>query len=65
MLLLIVDTMSLHIMISVDKKSESFVGLVGYSKAIPEPETSDPTGALVFMIFGMTGYWKHPLAYVL
>ena len=32
---------------------------------IPEPEDTEATEALVFMVVGTTGHWKHPIAYVL
>ena len=60
-----VDAMALHKMTIYDKAKNSFVGMVDYGTAIPESETNEATEALVFMIIGLTGNWKHPVAYVL
>ena len=46
-------------------KIKSYVGTVDYGTAIPENEDELATEALVFMVVGMTGHWKHPIAYVL
>ena len=62
---LIVDAMALHKMTVWDDASKCYVGLVDYGTAMPEPETTEATEALVFMVVGLTGHWKHPIAYVL
>ena len=62
---LVVDVMSLSKMTVYDWATKSFVGLVDYGSAIPEPEDTESTEALVFMVVGTTGHWKHPIAYVL
>ena len=62
---LLVDAMALHKMTIYDKAKNSFVGMVDYGTAIPESETNEATEASVFMIIGLTGNWKHPVAYVL
>ena len=62
---LVVDAMSLSKMTVYDQTTKSFVGLVDYGSAIPEPEDTEATEALVFMVIGTTGHWKHPIAYVL
>ena len=62
---LVVDAMSLSKMTVYDWATKSFVGLVDYDSAIPEPEDTEATEALVFMAVGTTGHWKHPIAYVL
>ena len=62
---LVVDAMSLHKMTIYDQSRKSFVSLVDYGAAIPEAATTEATEALVFMIVGLTGKWKHPVAYVL
>ena len=62
---LVVDAMSLSKMTVYDRRLKSFVGLIDYGGAIPEPESTEATEALVFMIVGTTGNWKHPIAYVL
>ena len=41
------------------------VGTVDYGTAAPEATDEPATEALVFMVVGMTGHWKHPIAYVL
>ena len=48
-----------------DDASKCYVGLVDYGTAMPEPETTEATEALVFMVVGLTGHCKHPIAYVL
>ena len=62
---LIVDAMSLHKSSLYDASQDSFAGLVDYGTAIPEPETKDATEALVFINVGLTGHWRHPIAYFL
>ena len=62
---LVVDAMTLSKMTVYDRTSKSFVGLVDYGTAIPEPEATEVTEALVFMVVGTIGHWKHPTAYVL
>ena len=62
---LLVDAMALHKMTIYDKAKNSFVGMVDYGTAITESETNEAAEALVFMIIGLTGIWKHPVAYVL
>ena len=48
-----------------DDASKCYVCLVDYGIAVPEPETTEATEALVFMVVGLTGHWKHPITYVL
>ena len=62
---LIVDAMALHKGTMWDQKSRKYVGTVDYGAAIPEVPDSLATEALVFMISGMTGHFKHPIGYVL
>ena len=62
---LIVDAMVLHKMTVWDDASKCYIGLVDYGTAMPEPETIEATEALVFMVVGLTGHWKHAIAYVL
>ena len=64
-IVLIVDAMSIHKMTIYDQSRKSFVGLVDYGTAIPEANATEATEALVFMIVGLTGNWKHPIGYVL
>ena len=62
---LIVDAMALYKGTIWDPKSKSYVGLVDYGTAKPEPEENMASEALVIMISGITGHWKHPVAYFL
>ena len=62
---LMVDAMTLHKGTVWDPKSRCYIGTVDYGTAIPENEDELATKALVFMVVGMTGHWKHPIAYVL
>ena len=62
---LIVDAMALHKGSTWDPKSKSYAGLVDYGTAKPEVEENLATEALVFMVAGVTGHWKHPVAYFL
>ena len=40
-------------------------GLLDYGTALPEPETTEATEAVVFMVVDLTKHWKHSIAYVL
>ena len=62
---LVVDAMSIHKMTIYHKYSKSFAGLVDYGNTVPEADATEATEALVFMIVGLTGNWKHPVGYVL
>ena len=62
---LIIDVMSLCKSSLYDASHDSFAGLVDYGTAIPKPETTYATEALVFIIVGLTGHWRHPIAYFL
>ena len=62
---LIVDAMAIHKDTKWDPKTKWFVGTVDYGMAMPEVMESLATEALVFMIAGLTGHFKHPVAYVL
>ena len=42
-----------------------YVGRVYYGTALPEVGDNLATEALVFMIGGATGHWKHPIGYFL
>ena len=61
----IVDAMSLCKSSLYDASQDSFAGLVDYGTAIPESELADGTEALVFIIVGLIGSWRHPIAYFL
>ena len=62
---LIVDAMALHKGTIWDPKSKQFVGTVGYGTALPEVMKNLATEALVSVIAGLTGHFKHPIAYIL
>ena len=63
--ILVVDGMKLHSEAVWDPKVQMFVGNIDYRTAIPELVDGEATEALVFMVVGMTGNWKHPIAYVI
>ena len=48
-----------------DDASKSYADLDDYGTAMPEPETTEATEALVFMVVGLTGHWRYHIAYVL
>ena len=48
-----------------DPKQKCYVGHVDYGTGTPEADDDLATEALVFMISGVTGHWKHPMAYFL
>ena len=60
---LIVDAMDLHKGTWWDQKKRCYVGRVDYGTALPEAGDNLATEALVFMIGGITGHWKHPTGY--
>ena len=62
---LIVDAMELHKGTWWNQKKRCCVGRVDYGTALPEAGDSLATEALVFMIGGVTGHWKHPIGYFL
>ena len=62
---LVVDAMSLHKGTMWDPISKQCVGNVDYGTAVPEVSTDLATDALVFMIVGFSGHFKHPIGYVL
>ena len=62
---LIVDAMSLRKGTVWDLVSKKYVGTVDYGTALPESPDNLATEALVFMIVGVSGHFKHPIAYVL
>ena len=62
---LVVDGMKLCSEAVWGPKAWKFVGNIDYGTAIPELVDGEATEALVFMVVGMTGNWKHPIVYVL
>ena len=62
---LVVDAMSLHKGTIWDPISKQYVGNVDYGAAVPEVPTDLATDALVFMIVGLSGNFKHPIGYML
>ena len=62
---LVLDAMALHKGTIWDPKSKQYVGTVDYGTAMPEVPDDLATEALVFMIVGVNGHFKHPIAYAL
>ena len=62
---LVLDGMAIHKGTWWDPKQKCYVGRVDYGTGIPEADDDLATEALVFMISGVTGHWKHPIAYFL
>ena len=62
---LVVDAMSLHKGTMWGPLSKWYVGNVDYGTAVPEVSTDLATDALVFVIVGLSGHFKHPIGYVL
>ena len=62
---LMLDAMAIHKGTWWDPKQKCYVGHVDYGTGIPEADDDLATEALVFMISGVTGHWKHPIAYFL
>ena len=62
---LVVDAMSLHKGSMWDPVLKRYVGNVDYGTAVPEVSTDLASNALVFMIVGLSGHFKHPISYVL
>ena len=58
---LIVDAMDLHKGTCWDQKKRCYIGRVDYCSALPESINNLATEALVFMIGGVSGHWKHPI----
>jgi len=48
-----------------DAKEDRYVGFVDYGGAIPEPCDQLASEALVFLLVGLRGHWKCPIAYFL
>ena len=48
-----------------DAKQRAYVGRVDYGTGMPEADDDLATEALVFMISGVSGHWKHPIGYFL
>ena len=48
-----------------DRKKKCYVWKADYSIDLPEAEDDLATEALVLMICGITGHWKHPILYFL
>ena len=62
---LVVNAMTLHKGTTWDPKSRQYVGNTDYTTGVPEASDDLAMEALVFLAVGLTGYWKHPIAYVL
>ena len=61
----VIDAMVLHKGTVWDPKIKCYVGTVDYGTASPEATDKPATDALIFMVVGITGHWKHPIAYAL
>ena len=62
---LIIDVMELHKGTWWDQKKRCYIGRVDYGTALPEAGDNLAPEALVFMIGGVIGHWKHPVGYFL
>ena len=62
---LIIDAMAIRKETIWDDSKKKYVGNVDYGKALPEPCDNLASEALVFMLAGATGHWKHPIGYFL
>ena len=62
---LIVDPMAIRKGTWWDAKQIAYVGRVDYGTGMPEADDDLATEALVFMISGVSGHWKHPIGYFL
>ena len=62
---LIVDAMAIHKGTWFDPKKGTYVGHVDYGGALLEEEDMLATEVLVFLLCGVSGHWKHPVAYFL
>ena len=62
---LIVDAMAIYKGTWWDPKQGCYAGQVDYGTAMPEASDDLATEALVFLISGIKGHWKHPIAYFL
>ena len=62
---LIVDPMAIRKGTWWDAKQRAYVGRVDYGTGMPEADDDLSTEALVFMISGVSGHWKHPIGYFL
>ena len=60
---LIVDAMDLHKGTWWDEKKRCYIGRVDCGTALPDAGDNLATEALVFMIGGVAGHWKHPTSY--
>ena len=64
-MVLIVDAMAIRKGTWWDAKQRAYVGRVDYGTGMPEADDDLATEALVFMISGVSGHWKHPIGYFL
>ena len=60
---LILDAMAIRKETVWDPVRQCYVGCADYVAALPDAGDSLATEALVFMASGVTGHWKHPVAY--
>ena len=62
---LILDGMAIRKQTIYDPKEDRYVGFVDYGGALPEPCDQLASEALVFLLVGLRGHWKCPIAYFL
>ena len=62
---LILDAMAIRKDTVWDAENKRYAGGVDYGTAQPDSSDTLATEALVFMIAGSTGHWKHPVGYFL
>ena len=62
---LIVDPMSIYKGTLWDPKERYYIGRVEYGTGLPEADDELATEDMVFMISGISGHRKHPMAYFL
>ena len=62
---LIIDAMAIRKGTWWDEKKNTYVGNVDYGTALIEQDDNLATEALVFLLSGVSGHWKFPVAYFL
>ena len=62
---LVVDGMAIRKQVNWDSKRKCFVGYVDNGSGVDSNSPEEATEALVFMVVGIFGHWKLPIAYFL
>ena len=62
---LIIDGMAIKKAIEYDQTAKSYTGFVDLGGSVEDDNETPATEALVFMVSGLHGFWKVPLAYFL